>query len=244
MLILLRIILSILIYFIGIILISLLPDNYDDSIIKIINKSYLYLLGYININYDVDKLIKYENYKKLNTKFIVIYNHVNFMDGMVLWSIFGKLGMIVDDMVVKNAPYCEYLSTQKLGCILINKKTKNTTDTIIKHINETNNILGMAPDAMKYPTYPNNIGDFKTGAFVGKFPILPVIIKYKNCDVFPDYKYEIKESIYHAYFKQYLNTNVTVDVNIMDMIYPKEEWNVDEYKDFVKNKMEIEYKNT
>ena len=240
MLILIRIILSILIYFIGIILISILPDDYADFILKLTCRLYLYLLGYVKINYDIDKLIKYENYKKSNTKFIVIYNHVNFMDGPIIWSVFGKMGMIVDEKVVKNTPFCEYLSTQKLGCILINKDSKNTTDKIIK----SNDIIGLAPDSMKYPTYPNNIGDFKTGAFVGKFPILPVIIKYKNCDVFPDYKYEMEESIYHAYFKQYLNMNVTVDVNIMDMIYPKEEWSVDEYKDFVKNKMEIEYKNT
>lgn len=128
-----------------------------------------------------------------------------------------------------------------MKCILIDDSSKKTSDKIIEAVQNNDHIVAIAPDAMQPPIYPNNIGDFKTGAFVGKYPVKPVLIKFKNTQVIPDYKYEVKESIIHAFLKMFLNWNATIEIKILDMIYPKDEWTVEQYKNFVKHKMESEY---
>tara|TARA_Y100000389_G_C17471316_1_gene531446 strand:- start:13322 stop:14032 length:711 start_codon:yes stop_codon:yes gene_type:complete len=233
MLIIIRFIISLIIYIILLILAHILPDNYTNSFIKTFNKLVLNSLGFHTINYNYEKSL----IQKYNHKFIIVFNHVSFCDGWVLWSVFGKVGTIINTKTLKNIPFSEYIC-EKYGCIMIDDKSKNTTQKILE---SKEPYIALAPDSMQYPTYPNNIGDFKTGAFVPKLPILPIIIKYKDCAVFPDYKYEIGESSIHSFFKHYLNWNAKIDVNIMDMIYPKETWSIEEYKNHVKNEMEIAY---
>lgn len=237
MIILLRIVLFFLIYFISLFLILSLPSSYSNIILKITNQLILYTLGFFNIQYDKEK-----NNLNYNHKFILVFNHISFMDGWILWSIFGNnIGILIHRKTLKYIPYCEYICEKKLKCILMDDSSKKISQKIIEAVENNDHILAIAPDAMQPPIYPHNIGNFKSGAFVGKYPVKPVIIKYKNTEVIPDYKYEIKEDIIHAFVKIFLNWNATIEVKILDMIYPKDEWTVEEYRDFVKNKMESEY---
>lgn len=239
MIILIRIILFFLIYFIGIFLAISLPSSYSYIISIIITKLILHILGFFHIQYDKKKLQNFFNHKH---KFILLFNHISFMDGWILWSIFGnKIGLLVHRKPLKYIPYCEYICENIMKCILIDDSSKKTSDKIIKAVENNDHIVAIAPDAMQPPIYPNNIGDFKTGAFVGKYPVKPVLIKFKNTQVIPDYKYEIKETIIHAFLKMFLNWNATIEIKILDMIYPKDEWTVEQYKNFVKDKMESEY---
>lgn len=237
MIILLRIVLFFIIYFIGVFLLLSLPNSYSHFIKKLCCKLLLYILGFFNVEYDIDKInLKYDH------KFILVFNHISFIDGWILWSIFGNdIGLLVHKKALKYIPFCEYMCEKKMNCILIDDSSKKTSEKIIEAVQNNDHIVVIAPDAMQPPIYPNNIGSFKTGAFVGKYPVKPVIIKFKNTQVIPDYKYEVKEDIIHAFVKIFLNWNATIEVKILDMIYPKEEWTVEEYKDFVKEKMESEY---
>jgi 1-acyl-sn-glycerol-3-phosphate acyltransferase len=240
-------ILSFIIYLIGIFLLVLFDDEYSNYIISCTMNIILYIIGFTRINYNLLKLIDYHSRVLQKQKFIIVYNHISMLDGWVLWAVFGKLGHVFDKKTIMYMPYSEYICDKKIGCILIDRTSKNaksTTDIILDTLKNTDKILTIAPDGMKYPTGYNNIGDFHTGAFVGKYPILPIIIKYKNCEVYPDFKFDDEEHFLHSFSKCFLNTNGIIDVDIMDMIIPEKNWSIHEYKDFVKEKMEKRYKDT
>jgi hypothetical protein len=86
-----------------------------------------------------------------------------------------------------------------------------------------------------------NIAPFKTGAFQGKFDILPVVIKYKNWTIDPTFRWYKGEHPTTGFFKLLLDGKCEVVADVMDLVSCKENMTVEEYRDYVYNLMDTRY---
>jgi hypothetical protein len=90
----------------------------------------------------------------------------------------------------KILPRMYALINTKINSIIFDStiKGQKVTDLIYDRISNRkpkDNMLVIYPDAMESISAGKNIAPFKTGAFRGKFDILPVVIKYKNTTIDP-----------------------------------------------------------
>ena len=130
---------------------------------------------------------------------------------------------------------------KKSGYIVIDKNIKNKTKLITKYVNnrkENEGILSIAPDGLNKIENNNVIAPFKTGAFVDKFCILPVVIKYKNYIINPE---NINDNLVLDLFQKPLDINCEVIVDVMKLIQPKKDSSIDEYKNMVHKRMSQRY---
>jgi len=114
-----------------------------------------------------------------------------------------------------------------------------TTKQIIDHVESRTpggHVLFVAPGSGDTPAVPGNITEFKsTGAFAGKFPILPLVIKYEDDSL--NHNYDNGESILHSCLKLFLVNNYKINIRIGDMIEPNNDEKIEEYRDRVYNNM-------
>jgi len=121
-----------------------------------------------------------------------------------------------------------------------NKGTKTLIDKInTRKIND--NIIVVFADSMNPIPIGKNIAPFKTGAFQGKFDILPVVIKYKNWTIDPTFRWYDKEHPFIGLYKILLDGKCEVITDVMDLVSCKENMTVEEYCDYVYNLMNKRY---
>jgi len=205
-------------------LLLILPKAY----IKYLNQYYLtFLYKSLGINIIVKGLEKIPK----DNNFIIQFNHISMLDFFILPAVFGNMSCIIGKNVFNALPFYQILQ-DKFEIIELNEKGNNVIK-IIDHIKSNKYPLAIPSDGMNYPKFGNKIGDFKTGAFVHFTPMLPVLIRYKDCEVLPDLKWDIGENINHSIFKIFLNKKINIYVNILDLIIPKKEWTIEEYKNKV-----------
>lgn len=139
------------------------------------------------INIHIKNDIQYEKYKALSKdeKYVVVYNHINPLDILILPNILDNyISFIALGKVVKMFPI-SYLS-KFLEVIKIDKsKRSNTTEKINDFINNSKHKLCIAPDRCSHFEEDEYIAPFKTGAFANKNNVLPIVIRYV-----PSYKSE------------------------------------------------------
>ena len=85
-----------------------------------------------------------------------------------------------------------------------------------------------------------NIAPFKTGAFVGKFDILPVVIKYKNYKIDPKYRWYDDENHVLSVWKMLLDGHCDIHVKVLEPVSCGN-LSVEQYKDKVYNIMDKAY---
>jgi hypothetical protein len=174
-----------------------------------------------------------------DNNFIIQFNHISMLDFFILPTVFGNMSCIIDKNVFNALPLSNILK-DKFEIIELNDKGNNV-QKIQEHIQLKKYPIAISSDGMNYPKYGNKIGDFKTGAFVSFTPMLPVLIRYKDCDVLPDLKWDIGENIQHSMLKIFLNNKINIYVDILDLIIPKKNWTIEEYKNYVFHIMNDNY---
>lgn len=184
-----------------------------------------------------------ENIPKDNN-FIISFNHISIIEPIVLAAVFGNISCVISDRIFKHFPGSSIIINKFHAIMIDNKPNSNNTKKICDHLKKNVNPIAIAPDGMQYPEFGNNIGNFKTGAFVPMAPILPVIIKYKNYDVLPDFKYDAGEDSIHGIMKLFLNSNTTIDIDIMNLVHPEKDWTPVLYKEHVFKLMNNRYGET
>ena len=121
-----------------------------------------------------------------------------------------------------------------------------TTEKIIEYTKNRKvgeRVLAVAPDGGNCSIDPDNkVAELKTGAFVGKFPILPIVIKYDK-DNYLNFKHELGETLMDCILKGFLYLNHNVKIKVLDMVYPSDDESIIEYKDRVHALISDEYKN-
>jgi len=123
-------------------------------------------------------------------------------------------------------------------------KPNQGTETLIGKINLrkiNDNIIVVFADSMNPIPISKNITPFKTGAFQGKFDILSVVIKYKNWTIDPTFKWYNREHPFIGFFKLLLYGKCEVVTDVMDLISCDENMTVEEYRDYVYNRMNTRY---
>lgn len=202
------------------------------------------------INIHIKKDIQYEKYKALSKdeKYVVVYNHINPLDILILPNILDNyVSFIALNKVVKMFPIsylCKFLEVIKID----KSKRSNTTEKIKDFIDNSKHKLCIAPDQCKYFQEDEYIAPFKTGAFANKNNVLPLVIRYV-----PSYKSEYfnwnnpkNEHIgLITYMKNLLvDGNINVYVKFLDLqkFNEKKFKDKQEYTEDVREKMKRELK--
>lgn len=228
------------IYMIAIILLII---SGNPIILYYVGKIFSIFLSF-NYIYDQNNINLIDKYIDSNEKFLVVFNHRTAFDVITCLSIFKRNTYLLKTEFPKSIPLSKYVF--KYMNLLTVEEKNNTSQKIIDYTNTRKygqNVLALAPDQCKFPDEIINdgMGEFKTGAFVGMFPIMPIIIKYN--DAYLDFKWENGETFIHSLLKVFLYRNYKIKVRVLDMVYPDENSTIDQYKDKVRNIMSIAYNN-
>jgi hypothetical protein len=208
--------------------------------------SMLLFLSSVNVEYDEEDVTKYMKYLYSDRKFLAVFNHTSTIDGFIIMKIFQKVSFVMSRLKLTNSlsvydliGYTDEYH-KRVGSIFVDKgDTTNKIIEKVKNRRDGDNILFIAPCAGITPSMPGCISEFKgSGAFAGKFAILPILMKTEdeslNCHE--------GESIQHHILKMFLLYNYNVKIKVLDIVEPDESETVEEYKQRVYNIMNEEYK--
>lgn len=228
--------------------IYILKHTYNDgnitTLIIVFYKFVVHCLMSYNIEISDEDYKKYMRYLYSDKKFLCVFNHVSIIDGFVLLSTFPKLGFVLNKHKFYDYIYYDDVTNDKTHSIFvdINKKT-NVTNKIKQTVDNRISgkpILSISPSNCILPDNIDNISKFiKTGAFVNKTKILPILIKFQDCSVIYNYN---NENIFQSFFKLFLLENYNIKIKVGDMINAYENERVEEYRDRVYNIMNQQYK--
>ena len=109
------------------------------------------------------------------TKKVYISNHTCYLDFIILFYIL-KTGFVSSSAILDNVISKNLLNI--IQCMIIKRgNTKNTVQQMKDYVDKHNSIC-LFPEGMM--TNPNTLIEFRTGAFYIGYPIIPIVIKYKN----------------------------------------------------------------
>lgn len=233
-----RIILIIILYFIF--YIGYIYFDFGSWWIKELGKVLFKLLNVRNVK--VNNLKTFNDIYKSNKKCLIIANHKTLIDVWVTSSVLqnvGYFGSIEGGTLIPGL----YEINKKIKTLFINKE-KSGTQQLIENITNRkpyDNLIVVYADAME-PIQPGfSIANFKTGGFVGKFDILPIVIKYKNYDIDPVFKWYNGEDIYSNLTKIIIDGKCEIIVDIMNLQECDENMSIDEYKNKIYELMNKRY---
>lgn len=190
-----------------------------------------------------EDLYKYIHYVMTDKKFLVVFNHTTFIDGYIIFNKFPYMCFLMLKLYVYDViGYTEKVHKKTHGIFI---KKGETTKTIIDTVQNRkcgDYVLFVAPGSGNVPKIPGNITEFNgNGAFAGKFPVLPVILKYEDESL--HHNFDNGESILHSCLKIFLLNNYKIKIKVADMIEPINDETIDQYKNRVYNIMNDIYIN-
>lgn len=235
-------------------------------IILIIILYFIFYIGYIYgdlgnwwITYMTEVFFKLQNINKVvingkdkikklyesDKKFIVVLNHKSIFDMWITFYVNPNICILTSEAGAKMFPGM-YELNKKINSIIFDStiKGQKVTDLIYKRISNrkpNDKMLIIYPDAMEPIPIGKNIAPFKTGAFRGKFDILPVVIKYKNYTIDPTLYWYKGENTILSFCKVLLDGKCEVVADVMDLVSCKDGMSVEEYRDYVYNLMDTRY---
>ena len=211
--------------------------------IKYTTKYFLKLANIHNVKINgEDKIQKlYESDKK----FIIVLNHRTVYDMWITVMTNPNICILTSISGAKIFPGM-YALNKKINSIIFDStiKGQKITDLIYHRISNRkpkDNMLVIYPDAMEPIPLGKNIAPFKTGAFRGKFDILPVVIKYKNATIDPTLYWYKGEHPVMCFSKVLLDGKCEVISDVMDLVSCPKNMTVEEYRDYVYNLMNTRY---
>lgn len=176
---------------------------------------------------------KIEDFYEKETKGVFLFNHPSFLDSFTFASVIDK------DKVkpVAYKPYFKFplnLLSDTFDPIYV-QSTATGVSTIIKNTilsrQRGEKIVFIAPGGSDRNESQRVMSNFRSGAFLARAPILPIIIRYsENVNKWTIVSGMIKRLVYltPVYFK----------IRVLDPIYPKEDEILEDFKMRVKTQME------
>tara|TARA_B000000477_G_scaffold33759_2_gene28827 strand:- start:1891 stop:2619 length:729 start_codon:yes stop_codon:yes gene_type:complete len=232
-----RIILLIIIFIIF--LIPYLYLNFGSWWIKLITKLFLKAANFKDVKVNNAKLFKH--YLNSDTKLLIVANHKSLFDIFILLHSLQDIGFMLSKTGGNLLPCINNINIKSNSFFY---KPNKGTKTLIEKINArkiNDNIIVVFADSMNPIPVGKNIAPFKTGAFQGKFDILPVVIKYKNATIDPTFRWYEGEHPITGFSKVLLDGKCEVVADIMDLVSCQENMTVEEYRDYVYNLMDTRY---
>ncbi|MDB4346988.1 1-acyl-sn-glycerol-3-phosphate acyltransferase, partial [bacterium] len=209
-----RIILLIIIFIVC--LIPYLYLNFNSWWIKLMSKLLLKVANFKNIKVNNAKLFKH--YINTDKKLLVVANHKCLFDGFVLLNSLQDIGFMLSRKGGNLVPFMNSINKKSNSFFY---EPNQGTETLIDKINLrkiNDNIIVVFADSMNPIPIGKNIAPFKTGAFQGKFDILPVVIKYKNWTIDPTFRWYDKEHPFIGLYKILLDGNCEVITDVMNLV--------------------------
>ena len=192
-------------------------------------KIFMYILS-LNINISKEDLVKYMEYLYSDNKFICTFNHTTLIDGFVLFSIFPRSSYLILKVIIYSMIGYTDKMNDLLGNIFVEKG--HTSKKIKERIDSRKSgdqILFIAPGSGNTSTIPGSITEFTSnGAFVHKYPILPIVMKYEDESL--HYNHDNGESMLHSCLKLFLVKDYNINIKVCDMVEYKEDETIEEYK--------------
>ena len=187
-----------------------------------------------------EDLIKYNKYLYSDKKMLAVFNHSTMADGFIMPGIFDKTSVVL--LKIRSLPGYSETVNNKLKNIVVEKgKTSKKILDYIENREEGGNMLFIAPGSGNTPIIPGNITEFTSkSAFIGKYPIMPVILKYQDDSL--NHNSDRGESVMHSYLKLFLIKDYKIRVKVLDLIEYEDEETIEEYRDRVYNIMNNAYK--
>lgn len=204
-------------------------------------KMFMYILSF-NITISEEDFRKYMEYLYSDKKFLCTFNHTTLVDGFVLISTFPRSSYLILKVIIYSTiGYTEKINDQ-LGNIFVEKGT--TSKKIKERVDSRKSgdkILFIAPGSGNTSAIPGSITEFTSnGAFVHKYPILPIVVKYEDESL--HYNHDNGESMLHSCLKLFLVKDYAIKIKVCDMVEYKDEETIEEYKGRVYAIMNDTYK--
>ena len=232
-----RIILLIIIFIVF--LIPYIYFDFNSWWIKLMTKLLLKVANFNSIKVNNAKLFKY--YINTNKKLLVVANHKCLFDCFILLNSLQNIGFMLSKKGGNLLPFINSINKKSNSFFY---EPNQGTKTLINKINTrkiNDNIIVVFADSMNPIPIGKNIAPFKKGAFQGKFDILPVIIKYKNTTIDPTFRWYEGEHPFIGLYKILLDGKCEVITDVMDLVSCQENMTVEEYRDYVYNRMNTRY---
>lgn len=233
-------IINIILFILYFIISLLIPKKYNYIWRHYVARCMMFMVGFRSITTtNVDKLY---NLFHSDENVIVVLNHRSLYDP---WVSLASLGCVCSVFHVKGMRgfYGLQTAVQSFSnSILINEG--NTVNKIKEYVNNRKSgheLLCVFADGMQRIPNGSVIAPFKTGAFVPRCKILPVVIKYKNYKISPEYRWEDGDDIIWAQFRMFLDDSCDIVVDVLDVVEP-DNMTIEEHRDRVHEIMEIRYK--
>jgi hypothetical protein len=232
-----RVILLIIIFMIF--LIPYLYLNFDSWWIKLMSKLFLKVANFKDVKVNNVKLFK--QYINTDKKLLIVANHKCLFDIFILLNSLQDIGFMLSKTGGNLLPCINSINIKSNSFFY---KPNQGTKTLIDKINSrkiNDNIIVVFADSMNPIPVGKNIAPFKTGAFQGKFDILPVVIKYKNATIDPTFRWYEGEHPFVGLYKILLDGKCEVVADVMDLVSCDQNMTVEEYRDYVYNLMDTRY---
>jgi 1-acyl-sn-glycerol-3-phosphate acyltransferase len=207
----------------------------------LLGKSMMYLLG-VSVEIDEEDLVKYTKHVYNDKKVVAVINHTSLIDGYVLLATFERYSVVLlKNPIYKWLGYSDIVHEKYKNIFVEKNKTTNEIIEKVSMRKPGEPILFIAPGSGNTPKNPDNITEFHgNGAFVGKFSILPVTLRYEDESI--HHNQDNGESFIHSTLKLFvLNNNYKINVKVGDIIEPDGKESVEEYKLRVYNIMNKQY---
>lgn len=192
-------------------------------------KTFMYLLSF-NINISKEDLVKYMEYLYSDKKFISTFNHTTLVDGFVLISTFPRSSYLILKVIIYSVIGYTDKINDLLGNIFVEKGlTSKKIKDRVDNRKSGDKVLFIAPGSGNTSSIPGNITEFTSnGAFVHKYPILPIVIKYEDESL--HYNHDNGESMLHSCLKLFLVKDYNINIKVCNMVEYAEGETIEEYK--------------
>lgn len=204
-------------------------------------KMFMYILSF-NINISKEDLVKYMEHLYSDKKFICTFNHTTLIDGFVLISAFPRSSYLILKVIIYTTiGYTDQIN-DLLGNIFVEKgHTSNKIKERVDSRKSGDKVLFIAPGSGNTSAIPGSITEFTSnGAFVHKYPILPIVVKYEDESL--NYNHDNHESMLHSCLKLFLVKDYNIKIKVCDMVEYAEDETIEAYKNRVYNIMNETYK--
>ena len=232
-----RIILLIIIFYIC--YVGYIYFGFNSWWIKLMSTIFLKIANIKNVNVLNHHIFK--KYLNSDKKLLIVSNHKSLFDIFILLNSLQDIGFMMSKTGGNFLPCIKEIKVKSNSFFYESGKG---TSTLIEKINNrmsNDNIIVVFADAMEPIPVGKSIANFKTGAFTGKFDILPVVIKYKNWKIDPTYYWYKGEHPIIGFTKMLLDGNCEVITDVMDLVSCEKSMSVEEYRDYVYDLMHTRY---
>jgi 1-acyl-sn-glycerol-3-phosphate acyltransferase len=162
-------------------------------------------------------------------KFICTFNHTTLVDGFVLISTFPRSSYLILKVIIYSVIGYTDKINDLLGNIFVEKG--HTSKKIKERVDSRKSgdkVLFIAPGSGNTSSIPGNITEFTSnGAFVHKYPILPIVVKYEDESL--HYNHDNGESMLHSCLKLFLVKDYNINIKVCDMVEYADGETIDEY---------------